>query len=80
MAYNVAANIKNCTQAQVVARIEEALECVRKYGGIPGHKTWVIDQVVRSLLGDGYDPFVIEACRGEGGDPGAYAWETGTAP
>lgn len=47
------------------------------YGQIDGshHKNWVIDQMVRTMLGDNYETFVnwYE-------DEGEYEWDTGIAP
>lgn len=73
-------------------RIAAALQ-VSSYGQIDGghHKTWVIDQMVRALLGcpeihdgefgtnDEYEKFVREYCDGEDG-PDTYGWDTGIAP
>ena len=60
-------------------RIELALEFAMHYGGIDGdhHKAWVIDQMVRALLGsdESYTAWVKEV-NGEGD----YRWETGIAP
>lgn len=76
--------------------MENALEVIRRYGSIDGehHKTWVIDQVVRALLGcksgseyesiqyvknAAYEEFVIEQKSGENG-PDTYDWDDGIAP
>lgn len=63
------------------ARIEVALEIALKYGQIDGahHKTWVIDQIVRTLTGDRYAAVIAEANDGEDG-PDTYEWDTGIAP
>lgn len=62
-------------------RISEALKIVLEYGGIDGdhHKTWVIDQVVRTLTGPSYNQWVLDACDGEDG-PDTYTWDLGIAP
>lgn len=62
-------------------RIEEALEVILRYGGIDGahHKTWVIDQAVRALTGDGYAQWVADAKDGEDG-PETYGWDEGIPP
>ena len=61
--------------------IDEALEIAVNYGGIDGshHKAWVIDQMVRALLGDDYEEFVVEARKGDEG-PNSYEWDEGIAP
>lgn len=58
-------------------RIEDALGFAWQYGQIDGnhHKMWVIDQIVRVLLGDGYEKWVEEY---EGDDE--YEWDVGIAP
>jgi len=62
-------------------RISKAIDLAVQYGGIDGahHKTWVIDQMVRALAGDGYDKLVRWACDGEDG-PNTYEWDVGIAP
>ena len=59
-----------------------ALELISSYGGIDGahHKQWVLDQVVRVLLGPcAYERWVIEQKAGEDG-PNTYSWDGGIAP
>lgn len=58
-------------------RIEDALDLAWQYGQIDGghHKMWVIDQMVRVLLGDEYEKWVQEY---EGDDE--YEWDVGIAP
>lgn len=53
-------------------RIEEAIRLAQEYGPIDGghHKAWVIDQMLRVLMGEDYDFFVAE---------NDY-WDTGIAP
>ncbi len=62
-------------------RIELAVELGFQYGGIDGahHKQWVIDQMLRTLLGNDYEAKVIEAKAGEDG-PDTYGWDEGIAP
>jgi hypothetical protein len=50
-------------------KIEKALEIALRYGQIDGshHRVWVIDQMVRELLGAGYEEWVRMACDGEDG-------------
>lgn len=63
-------------------RIEKALELAVRFGGFanqPHHGAWVIDQMVRTLSGDGYDELVREAKAGEDGT-GTYGWDEGIAP
>lgn len=60
---------------------DEALKCAFRFAQTDGahHKAWVIDQMVRSLTGDGYAAFVKDYCNGEDG-PGTYEWDEGIAP
>lgn len=62
-------------------KIEEALGIARQYGQIEGdhHRCWVIDQMVRVLLGDGYEAW-IEAYQGGEDGPNTYEWDVGIAP
>lgn len=62
-------------------RIERAVDLGIRYGQIDGehHKTWVIDQMLRALLGDAYEATVKASCAGEDG-PNTYDWDTGIAP
>ena len=61
------------------ARIAAALELAFKYGQIDGahHRVWVIDQMVRTLIGDDveYRSQIAEYCL-----DGAYEWDEGIAP
>jgi len=55
-------------------RVMDALAVASDYGHIDGahHKSWVIDQMVRALLGDEYDGWI-----------GAFMsplWDEGVAP
>ena len=60
---------------------QAALEVAQRHGGTDGdhHKAWVIDQMVRALMGYGYDQFVADTCAGEEG-PDSYFWGVGIAP
>lgn len=73
--------IKNATES--ATRIDGALELARSHGQTDGdhHKLWVIDQMVRALLGDeaSYTQWVADYCNGEDGAD-TYAWDTGIAP
>ena len=62
-------------------KIKAAIDLIVQYGGIDGahHKDWVMDQVVRVLVGDQYEQIVKDACDGEDG-PNTYSWEIGIAP
>lgn len=62
-------------------RIAEALALAARYGGIDGihHKTWLIDQMVRALSGDGYKSWLALYREGEDG-PDTYAWDEGIPP
>ena len=61
--------------------VAKALEVALRFGGIDGdhHKAWVIDQMVRSLLGNGYEAWVVESKDGDDG-PDSYTWEQGMPP
>lgn len=67
--------------ASLLDRAAAAVDLITRYGGIDGahHKTWVMDQVVRCLLGASYPEFVRQACAGEDG-PETYTWDEGIAP
>ena len=64
-------------------RIDAALRVAVRYGGTDGdhHKAWVIDQMVRALVGDNkrYESFVAAAKLGEDG-PDTYEWDEGVPP
>ncbi len=72
------------------ARIHRALRVADEFGQTDGahHKTWVIDQMVRALLGQrpGYEEptneylsWVRVYSHGEDG-PDTYQWDEGIAP
>ena len=80
--------VANMALREIAERLEEldnarqsALENAESYGGIDGahHKTWVIDQMVRSLTGNEYDATIKRWCHGEDG-PDTYDWDCGVAP
>ncbi len=60
-------------------RVDAALRLIERYGGIDGdhHRAWVIDQVVRVLVGDGYEAWVKMMTSGENE---GYDWWEGIAP
>jgi hypothetical protein len=62
-------------------RCEAALQIALRYGQIDGghHKTWVIDQMCRALLGVEYDEWIKAAKDGEDG-PDTYEWDEGIPP
>jgi hypothetical protein len=65
----------------LIDRVAEALDLIDCCGGIDGghHKQWVLDQVVRTLTGEGYAQWVAEHNDGEDG-PETYLWDEGCAP
>lgn len=67
--------------AAVDARLSVAMDAIERYGGIDGghYKQWVIDQVVRALMGDEYGNWVVAMKAGEEG-PETYDWDEGIAP
>ena len=62
-------------------RIRKALEIAAADGQTDGdhHKAWVIDQMVRALLGDGYHAWV-KCYEHPANSDDEYSWETGIAP
>ena len=56
---------------------EKALDVAFRYAQIDGahHKAWVIDQMVRALLGNQYHAWVSGYSEG-----GEYHWDTGITP
>lgn len=59
----------------------QAVAIALLYGGIDGghHKHWVIDQMLRLLLGEEYAERIADWEAGEDG-PKTYAWDEGVAP
>ena len=62
-------------------RIDAAVDIAIRYGGIDGshHKAWVIDQVLRKLLGKQYAAVIKASCAGEDG-PDTYEHDVGVPP
>lgn len=62
-------------------RIDAAVEVAIRYGGIDGahHKAWVIDQMLRHLLGGSYDEVIAESCLDDDGNV-AYEHDVGIPP
>jgi hypothetical protein len=62
-------------------RNQKAIELIEQYGYIDGghHKQWLLDEILRALLGDEYDKWIEEYQKGEDG-PHTYSWDTGIAP
>ncbi len=58
--------------------LDEVLMLAEKYAGIEGdhHRMWVIDQMIRLLLGDKYDQWVAMYNSAQDSDD----WDTGIAP
>ena len=44
------------------------------FGG-SDHKQWVLDRVLRDLVGEDYEALIEEYCEG-----GEYSWDVGIAP
>ena len=72
-------------------RCDAVLDIIHQYGGEDGahHKQWVLDQVLRAILGDKYEAWIHEFEfepsdtehddeRGEDGR--LYEWDTGITP
>lgn len=57
-------------------RIASALEIAERYGRIDGdhHKMWVIDQMVRALMGEYYETWVAQNSDED------HPWDGGIAP
>ena len=63
-------------------KIDSAVKLISDYGGIDGshHKQWVLDQVLKTLMGpDVYEKWLGKYNFGEDG-PNTYEWDTGIAP
>ena len=64
-------------------KIRKAVEVAERFGEYDGehHKTWVIDQMLRVLLGDRYQIWVAdrEAEIRRDDDP-SYKWNVGVSP
>ena len=61
-------------------KIKEALKIAWSYGCIDGahHKMWVIDQMVRTLLGEEYEKWVEAYETPDGED--YWTWDIGITP
>ena len=66
---------------EMTEKEQKALDLIEQYGGIDGahHKDWVLDQVARILLGEGYEAWVVDLKSGEDG-PETYGYDEGIAP
>ncbi len=78
--YNQCAKLLNETEQDVQKYkevIDKVINIAYEYGQIDGahHKTWVIDQMIRELLGTEYDKFIKEY-----EEDGEYTWDIGIAP
>jgi hypothetical protein len=73
--------IAKLTEVSIQEKINNAIGLAMQYGGIDGahHKTWVIDQMVRSLAGESYDAIIAEYCAADD-DGETYEWDVGIAP
>jgi hypothetical protein len=67
--------------ADALAAIFEAIAIAEQHGGVVGapQKAWVIDQMVRALVGVDYEHWVAAYESGDDG-PHTYAWVQGVAP
>ncbi|MHD0644446.1 hypothetical protein ACYPKM_02265 [Pseudomonas aeruginosa] len=63
-------------EKDAIQRRDEALEIASRFGGTdePHHKSWVIDQMCRALLGSEYEAWVAK--RKDDG----YDWDVGITP
>lgn len=59
-------------------KVAAAIEVAQRFGMIDGahHKQWVIDQMLRALLGEEYPAWVER----ENADPEYTPWDVGIAP
>jgi hypothetical protein len=57
--------------------VETAVEIIERYGMIDGahHKQWILDQILRTLLGDGYEKWIEKY-----NVPEYQPWDTGITP
>lgn len=73
-----------CSSIEGDTPSERALDAALRYGAIDGdhHKTWVIDQMVRALLGtdEAYAKWAEESRAGDDGPETYRRWDTGIAP
>lgn len=70
------------TEKSAVARTGLAIETALKYGQTEGseHKMWVIDQMLRALLGDDYSTIISDYSDSGNGIQDVSTWEIGIAP
>lgn len=65
-------------------RIQQALEVIYRCGQIDGdhHKAWVIDQVVKALMGteEDYEEWIADYEGDPDDEDNYYSWDAGTAP
>jgi hypothetical protein len=66
------------------ATCKAVVDLIATNGGIDGghHKQWLLDQILRTILGDGYDEWVHDyefEETDDGGNPG-FEWDTGVPP
>ena len=65
---------------QAKRQIDAAVDVAIRYGpDETHHQAWVIDQVLRHLLGDDYDRAIAESCDGEDG-PNTHSHDVGIPP
>ncbi len=79
-----AGGVKGAGGGRIYTDTQRALEVIERFGGIEcaHHKAWVIDQVVRCLLGsdeERYKAWVKEMCFDEKGEK-IYDWSEGVPP
>lgn len=70
-------------KAQLPENIAEAVELInRYYPDAQHHEHWVVDEVLKAILGDKYDQFIeaYESPRGEKGERWVNNWDAGVAP
>lgn len=75
-------------EIELEQRINEALKIAFNYAQTDGshHKTWVIDQMIRKLLGKDYESWVAKYMFGDKNPVEAvqteeyYNWDIGVAP
>ena len=62
-------------------KIDESVNIALDFGWVEGshHRMWVIDQMIRVLLGYKYEDAIAHFQSGEDG-PDTYEWDTGIAP
>jgi hypothetical protein len=66
------------------SKCKDVLDLIREHGGIDGghHKQWLLDRILRAILGGKYGDWVhdynFEETDGDG-NPG-FEWDTGVAP